>query len=221
MAAFIAASEVRDYLDISSTSGQYSDAVINSNIRAASGFLERQTGRQFDLQAATAKTFTTRNMAAVTIPDLQSVTSVVKADATLTANATYWLIPDRKSSGIYTSIAFRVPYRNAEGAWYLGNSEWWDRGYDMRSPYHYGSEWNDLVVTGTWGYNTDSTAPALPDELLMATKVLAAFYTKRPDSVLAGAQVTPAGALLVYREMPMEVRDFVDTWRLDEQVAAV
>jgi hypothetical protein len=220
--AFIAASEVRDYLGTTSTTGQYSDAVINSNSRAAASFLARQTGRQFIKQSATVKTFTTNNRAQMNIPDLQSVTVITQSGSALTANESYWLLPDRRSSGIYTGIAFRTPYPVLGGPWYLGVSDWWDRGLDMRGPSYYSSQPNDLSITGTWGWDSDGgSGPQIPDDYLMAEKVLAAFYTKRPDSVLAGAQITPAGALLVYREMPMEVRDFIDVWRVDEQLVAV
>jgi hypothetical protein len=61
----------------------------------------------------------------------------------------------------------------------------------------------------------------MPDDVLHAVKVLASFYTLRPQSVLAGAQVTPEGALLSYRELPMEVRGFIDEWTLGEQAVAV
>lgn len=220
VAAFIVASEVRDYLDISSSTGQYSDAVIGSNIRAASAFLERRTGRQFDLQTATAKTFTTYDRAILTIPDLQSVTSVTENGATLVANETYYLIPDRRSSGIYTGIQLRVPDQRRDGPWYLHNAEWWDRGLDWRRS-TYTSDANDLVITGTWGYNTDSTAPALPDELLHATKVLAAWYTKRPDSVMAGVQVSPEGAVSDFRNVPQEVAGFIEEWRLGDRAVSI
>ena len=76
MPSFVAVSEVRDYLGQSSTTGRYSSANIGSNIRAAPGFLQKSTGRQFEQQDGTAKTFTTYNRAIVHIPDLRSVTSL-------------------------------------------------------------------------------------------------------------------------------------------------
>jgi len=223
MAEFVAASDVRDYMVIAGTTGKYTDAVIGSNIRAASNYLQRKTGRQFELQEATAKTFTTHNRATLVVPDLQSVTSVTQSGTALTADETYWLLPDRRSSGIYTGVQFRVPYQNLPGPRYLGQADWWDRGLDMRGRHYYSSPPNDLVVTGTWGYNPliPGTAPTLPDELLHATKVLAAFYTLRPDSVLAGVSVTPDGAVRSYEQLPMEVATFVEEWTLGEQLVAV
>ena len=95
MAAFVTAADVRAYMDVDATDGKYADAVISSNIRAASSYLQRKTGRQFELQTAVAKTFTTHNRAALVIPDLQSVTSVISLGTALVANTSYRLLPDR------------------------------------------------------------------------------------------------------------------------------
>jgi hypothetical protein len=223
VAAFIAASDVRDYLDITTTTGQYSDAVIGSNIRAASDYLQRRTGRQFELQSGEAKTFTSYNRAILTIPDLQSVTSVTENGAALTADETYYLIPDRRSSGIFTAIQFRVPDQRRDGPEFLHSAEWWDRGLDWRRSGPYTSDPNDLVVTGTWGYNPliPGTAPTIPDELLHATKILAAWYTKRPDSVMAGVQVSPEGAVSDFRNVPQEVAVFIEEWRLGDRAVSI
>ena len=221
MAAFVAASEVRDYMTITGTTGRYSDALISSNIRAASGFLQRSTGRQFELQSATTKTFTSWNRALLIIPDLQSATSVTKDGTALTADETYHLLPDRHAQQIHTGIQFRVPFQNQDGPWYLHAADWWDRGLDWQKRGYYTSEPNDLVIVGTWGYNVDGTSPGLPDELLHATKILAAFYTVRPDSVLADVSVTPEGIARTYRSLPHEVRAFIEEWSLGEQAVAV
>ena len=223
VASFIAPSDVRDYLGISSTSGQYTDALLNSNIRASSGLLQRLTGRQFELQEATAKTFTSHNRAILVIPDLQSVTSVTENGTALVADESYYLLPDRHTTGIYTGIQFRVPAQRRDGPEFLHDSEWWDRGLDWRTHGPYTSEANDIVMTGTWGYNPliPGTAPVMPDELLHATKILAAWYTKRPDSVLAGIQVSPEGAVSDMRNVPQEVAGFIDEWRLGEQATSI
>jgi hypothetical protein len=196
MALFLAVSEVRDYLQQTSTTGRFSDAQIGSNIKAAQGYLQRRTGRQFENQTATTKTFTTLNRAIVNIPD-------------------------RMSSGVYTGIQFRVPY--ASGSyWYKSDPLWWDRNLD-RPNYagggigYFSSEANDLTILGDWGYTGDG----MPFDVLHAVKLLASFYTLRPQSVLAGASVTPEGALLTYRELPIEVRTFIEEWSLGEQAAVV
>jgi hypothetical protein len=223
--AFIAASDVRAYLETTSTAGRFSDANIGSNIRAASAWLQRKTGRQFEAQDNTSKTFTTLGRAIINIPDLRAVDSVSKTSTTLTADE-YDLLPDRHTSGIYTAIQFRVPY--GAGWDYRSDSSWFDRNLDRpnySSGWHagYASQPNDLVIVGDWGYNPQipGTAPTMPDDILHAVKVLAAFYTLRPASVLAGAQVTPEGALLTYRELPVEVRIFLEEWTLGEQAAVI
>jgi hypothetical protein len=223
MVAFIAASDVRDYLQQPSTTGRFSDAQIGSNIRAASAYLQRKTGRQFEAQSSTTKTFTTLGRAIINIPELRNVGSVSKAGSAQTTDQ-YDLLPDRHTSGVYTGIQFRVPYGG--GMSYKSDPLWWDRNLD-RPNYagggYYSSEPNDLVIVGDWGYNPQipGTAPTMPDEILHAVKVLASYYTLRPQSVLAGAQVTPEGALLVYRELPVEVRLFLEEWTLGEQAAVI
>ncbi len=217
---FVTATEVRDYLGTTATTGQYSAAVIGSNIRSATTYLERKTGRQFTKQENEAKTFTSHNRAAFTIPDLQTASSVTENGATLTADETYYLIPDRRSSGIFTAIAFRIASQRRDGPEYLHSPEWWDRGLDWRRYGPYESEHNDVIITGDWGYD-EVSGVLLPEDAKLAIKVLAAFYTKRPDSVLANVAVTPEGALLTYRELPMEAREFIDEWRLSDQATAI
>lgn len=217
MALFLAVSEVRDYLQQTSTTGRFSDAQIGSNIRAAQSYLQRRTGRQFENQTATTKTFTTLNRAIVNIPDLRTATTVTKTGSVTTD---YDLLPDRMSSGVYTGIQFRVPYVSG-GDWYKSDPLWWDKNLD-RPNYaggvgYFSSEPNDLTIEGDWGYTGDG----MPYDVLHAVKLLASFYTLRPQSVLAGASVTPEGALLTYRELPIEVRTFIEEWSLGEQAAVV
>lgn len=225
--AFLVAADVRGYLQQDSTTGRFSDAQLGSNIAAATAFLQRETGRQFTKQDATSKTFTTLNRAIMYIPDLRSVTSATKGGTTVTSGTDFDLLPDRMSTGIYTGIQFRVPYGwGGYGTWYKSDPLWWDKNLD-RPPwgsgvgYGYSSEPNDLVITGDWGYDdTNGTVP-LPSDAQHAIKVLASFYTLRPQSVLAGAAVGPEGNFYSYRELPMEVRIFIDAWRLGEQASVV
>lgn len=217
MTAFVAVSAVRDYLEVNAGStSKYSDALIGSNIRAASAFIERRTGRQFERVTAT-KVFTTHGRAAVTIPGLASASAVTLQGSTLTADSTYWLLPDAQQTGLYTAIQVR----NFGTYDYRSNPEWFDRNLD--SPYwnRYGmasSLPNDLSITGTWGL-----LPAdYPEPLLHATKVLAAWYTKRPDSILANVAITAEGTALDYSNIPPEVGDFIAAYKLDsDQVVSV
>lgn len=212
---FVSVSAVRDYLalnDPNSTSSKYSDATIGSNIRAASWFLERASGRYFGNRTATTLTFTTNGQAYLVIPGLRTATSVTLQGAALTANSTYWLIADSQQTGVSTGIQFRAFRTREGGPWWLSNPQWFDRNLD--SPFYpgnygpYTSLPNDLVIAGDWGY-----ADPLPEPVLHATKVLAAYYTKRPDALLSGAITTPEGGIFDLTQIPIEVRLFIEDWR--------
>src|SRR3990167_4559430 len=184
MTAFVNASNVRTYLTVTGITGQWDAALIGSNINAASSFLQRRTGRQFEAQASVTKKFSTHGKAYLTIPDLRSTTVVTLNDATLTADSTYYLIPDRTNSGVYVGIKF-PPFRQAMNP----GLNVFDINYNHpRSGGHYDTLPNNLVIgPADWGH-----AP-LPDELLQATVVLASWYTIRPAALLANARQTPAG----------------------------
>jgi hypothetical protein len=217
--SLVTAASVREYLGLntSSTDSRYSDATIGSNIRSAGAFLERRTGRLFGDQTLTLK-FTTNGQALIPLPGLRTATSVTLDGSTLAADSTYYLVPDVQQTGIYTAIQFRAFQTNASrGPWYLGNSEWFDRGLDL--PYGGGqftSLPNDLVIVGSWGY----TDALLPEEARHVCKVLAAYYTKRPDALLSGGLTTEGGSfdLSAY---PIEVQDFVRDWAVGSFVTAV
>lgn len=212
MTAFVAASAVRDYLEVNATGSKYTDALIGSNIRAASAFLERRTGRIFARETST-KLFTTNGRSAITIPGLSSATAVTLQSSTLTANSTYWLHPDAQQTGLYTSIQVR-PFGSYD---YRSNPEWFDRNLDT-ADWRQSSLPNDLSIAGDWGL-----LPAdYPEPLLHATKVLAAWYTKRPDSILANIAITAEGTALDYSSIPPEVGDFIAAYKLDaDQVVTV
>ena len=215
MTAFITASALRAYLELNAvpSSSKYDDGTLGSNIRAASSFLQRRTGRQFENQTSTTKLFTTHGRASIALPGLRTASSVSLQGSALTADQTYWLQPDSQQSGLYTGIAFRAYGRSS----YLSSPDWFDRNLD-RLWERYGGYYslpNDLSITGDWGY----TDP--PDELMHATKVLAAYYTKRPDSVLASVATTVEGTTLDYSSLPPEVTEFIAGWSIGEQVVTV
>lgn len=204
-----------------STTGQWSDGSLGSNIRAASSFLERRTGRQFEALTGATKTFTTDGRTFMVIPDLRTATSITQGGTTLTADSTYYLLPDKHDPAIFTGIQFRsfqsqsIPNRH-----YLSNPEWFDRNLDNpRMAWGSGvpdtSVPNDLVITGDWGWDP------LPDDLLQATKVLAAFFAKRSDSVLADTVITPEGNAVIYSGLPLEIREFIMDWALGERAVSV
>lgn len=202
----IDAGQVRNYLDVTGTSGAYTTELITSNIRAAASFIERETGRQFENQAGVTKTFTTNGAAAISIPDARTITSVTLQGAALVVDESYYRIPDNKGS--FTTIQFRS--FGGRGYSYLSHPEWFDRNLDMEWR-RYGptsSLPNDLVIVGDFGYSP------YPHDFLLAVKVLAAWYTRRPASLLANAASTPEGNLLQYGELPPEVTGFITSWKL-------
>lgn len=211
----VSVAAVRDYMGLNASNSKYSDATIGSNIRAAQSLIERRTGRSFELATAT-KLFTTEGKPLVSIPGLKEATSVTLNGSALTADSTYWLLPDAQQTKVYTAIQFRGFDYTSGGPsnWYLGIPDWWDRGLDLPgpvSPGGRGSLPNDLSITGTWGYS-----PAdLPEEAIHAVVVLAGWMTKRPDAILSGAVQTPDGGTFVMDAFPVEVQNFITAWRLD------
>lgn len=208
----VSESAVRDILSLNASNTKYSSATIGSNIRAAQAFLERRAGRVLEDVTAT-KTFTTEGKAAIAIPGLRTASAVTLNSAPLTADSTYWLIPDAQQTGLYTGIQFRAFSTNRDSLYpaYYGNPEWFDRGLDLPGGSSYrGSLPNDLTITGSWGYE----AATLPEEAIHATAVLAAYFTKRGDAILSGGIATPEGAVFDLTNLPIEVQAFITEWRV-------
>lgn len=128
--------------------------------------------------------------------------SVTLNGAALTANQSYYLIPDRLNSGVSTAIEF--PSQRDVG-WPGLNRFDINYNHVVR-----GSSTlpNNLAIDGNWGHLP------YPDELLGATKVLAAFLTIRPDAVLSGAKQTPEGNTFDLSGLPVEVNEFIANWRI-------
>jgi hypothetical protein len=215
-AMFVNVQTVRDYLDLNPPGGdsKYSDATIGSNIASAGWALERATGRIFGPVTKTL-VFSTDGRAQMAIPGLRTASAVTLQGTALTANATYWLLPDLQQTGVATGIQFRAfSQPNSDPRWYLGNPEWFDRDLDSwRYPGSGGSMPNDLSITGDWGY----AMADIPDPVLLATKALAAWYTLRPDALLAGARMTPDGNTFDLSRLPTEVALFIAEWKTGEQ----
>jgi hypothetical protein len=214
--ALVTAASVREYLALNSTAStsKYTDATLGSNIRAATWTLERATGRLFADKTATLL-FTTNGAAYLTIPGLRTATAVSLQNSALVADSTYWLTPDSQQTGVSTGIQLRAFGTARQGGpWWLSNPEWFDRNLD--SPFYPGNYGggtslpNDLSIAGSWGY----TAGSEPEPALHATKVLAAFYTLRPDAILAGAVATPDGGSTDLSALPVEVQQFIADWRV-------
>lgn len=212
---FTNASNVRAYagvMVIDTQDDRWNEPQLSSNIRAASAFLQKRTGRQFELQLNTTKIFTTNGDAFVALPGLRSASAVTLAGTTLDLDDTYHLSPDAQQTGVYVGIQFR-PF--GSGADYRSWPSWFDTNLDRRWYPGFRSDPNDLSITGDWGYID------YPDELVHATNVMAAWITRRPDSLLGGVSVTANGTEIDMGALPIEVRLFIETWRLGSQIVAV
>lgn len=215
MTAFTNASNVRAYAGVMAINAQedrWQEGPLGSNIRAASAFLQKRTGRQFEVQLNTTKTFTTNGEAFIAIPDLQSASSITLAGSTMTLDTDAWLVPDAQQSGVFTGLQFRPFGRSAD---YRSFPNWFDTNLDRRWHRGYSSDPNDLSITGDWGHDP------LPDELISVTNVLAAWITRRPDSLLGGVSVTPGGTEIDMGALPIEVRLFIDAWKIGNSIVAV
>lgn len=220
--SFVTAASVREYMGLNTTStdSKYSDATIGSNIRSAINTLERHTHRRLESVTATMK-FTTNGQAAVTIPGLRTATSVALQGSTLTADSTYWAIEDTMHTGVATAIQLRAFGTQRQGGLsYLSNPEWFDRNLDSPrwQALGYSSLPNDLVIAGDWGYVDDAT---MPEAVRHNVKVLAAWFTKRPDALLSGGITTPDGNTFDLSRYPAETQDFIREWDAGSQVAGI
>jgi hypothetical protein len=212
--------QVREYIDLNTTasSSKYTDSTIGSNIRAAGAWMERRTGRIYGNQSATSKKFTTNGKPAILIPGLRTATTVTLDGTALTADTTYWLLPDAQQTGLYTGIQLRQ-WNTGSTPWYYSVPDWWDRGLDLPGGQSLGGSLpNDLVILGDWGYVDDAT---MPEEVRHTAKVLAAYFTKRPDAILGGALATPEGGVVDLAQFPIEVQSFVAEWRIEQGAEAV
>jgi hypothetical protein len=215
MPAFTNASNVRLYAGvdaIDANNDRWNEGQLGSNIRAASAFLERRTGRQFELQTAATKKFTTNGEAFVALPGLRTATSITLADSALTIDDTAHLVPDSQQTGLYIGVQFRPFGRRAD---YRSWPTWFDTNLDRRWYPGFTSDPNDLVIVGDWGFVD------YPDELVHVTNVLAAWYARRPDALLGGVSVTTNGTEIDLGALPIEVRLFIDAWKIGDSVVSV
>jgi hypothetical protein len=211
---------LRDYMELNSpgSTSKYSSATLGSNIRAAQGMLERWTSRRFEDQTATL-TFSTNGRAYMPIPGLRSASSATLQGTTLTADSTYYLIPDTQQTGVYTGIQFRA-FRTSgtNGPWWLSNPEWFDRNLD--SPFYPANRGgastlpNDLTIAGSWGW----TDALMPEPVRHTVKVLAEYLTLRPDAILTGGIARPGGDVTDMSNFPIEVQSFVADWKVGSMI---
>ena len=214
MSQFATAAELRDFMEITGTSGRKSGTNLGMLLTWASDTLERKTGRIITASASnTARSFTTMGRAYLAIPDLRVASTVELQGSALTADASYWLLPSRQDPAIYVGIQIRTfggPTTQDRG-WWLHNPEWFDRGLDLGRANSDGSQPNDLVITGLWGHF------AVPSEWKLATVALAAYGYHHADALFAGAKATPEGNVFDLSSLPTEVRGLIEDWTIGEQ----
>lgn len=227
---------VRDYLELNSpgTTSKYSDTTIGSNIRAAQSYLEQECHAFFYDHPAVTWSTTTMLQAQVPIPGFRSFTSATWGASVLQvglpgndANAGCWAVPEQApgvDTPLFIALQFRPWRADNDRPWWLADSGWFDKALD--SPFYpgnYGGGYaftsmpNDLVIVGNGGY----AAGTEPENLKHAIKVLAAFYTMRPASILADVAITPAGGVLTYSQLPAEVMEFVADRKIGQQAVSV
>lgn len=209
----VSQAQVREFIDVNSTTGQFSDNRIGSNIRSAASAIQREAQRQFEPRSGVTMRFTTDGRDYITIPDTRSVTSVHLQSTELDADSTYHLIPDAMQTGVYTGIQFRA--FGQRGNSYKSNPEWFDRNLDHPLYQARSSLPNDLVIVADVGH------VPYPDDFLGAVIVLAGFLTRRSSSTLADVVLTPEGNELRYSQWPVEVRQFVESWKGGSQVIVI
>lgn len=211
MATFVTDQEVRDYLNVTGTTSNYSAGILGSNASLASGLIQKRTGRLFEHTSNLTKVFSTRGRASFTIPDIHRVDSVTWNGAALAVGSTVYFIPDRVNTGVYVGV--NLPALEGKG----GNwgAEWFDRNYDsfrwqqrVRD-----TQPNDLTISGDWGHDP------YPIELLRATTILAAWMTRRANALLANAAQDATGAILDYSAWPPEVTSFIHEWAISASSA--
>ena len=217
--AFVTVQDVRNYIDLNAdATSRYSNDTVQSNIWAASEFLEKATNRYFANRTGITLTLTTNGEAAIPLPGVRSIGTVTKGGAALASGTTFHLIPDDQQSGVYTAMSFRAFSSRGGGPWWLHSSEWFDRNLDspLYNGFYGGSLPNDLVLTNVDVGYLDATFPYAARH---AAKVLAAFYTKRPDALLSGASFGPDGTAFDLSRLPLEVTAFIAGWRIGDQLA--
>lgn len=210
--AFCTVADVRTLIDLEADgTSKYGNGTIQSNIYAASEFIEKSCNRYFGNRSGITLTLTTNGEAAISLPGVRAITSVLKDGSALTANETYYLIPDDQQSGVYTGLQFR-----AYGPYGLP-STWFDRGYDLpdfQRRVGLGSLPNDLTVVADVGY-LDAD---LPQMLRLVTKALAGALTLYGPSVLTGTLVTPEGNTLATSAWDL-FEAFKKDWKLGDLMA--
>ena len=232
MTLMVTATQVRDYLNqvSSTTSNQYTDATINSNIAMAQSALEFATGRYLAPRSFTSQSpwlWTTMNFNSIPLPGFRTITSATRTGSALVANSSYWITPDSQQTGVFTRMFFRAPTSpdfwpgnpgTPYGPW-ITNPLWFDLAADspfyptnLGGNYYLTSLPRDLEVVGEAGYDVALPADSYggpPSIALMAIRAKAAWLTMRPASIMADVAITAQGGIVNFASEPPEVQQFI------------
>lgn len=186
-------------------------------IEAASAKFEQATNRKFSLSSNnTTYTFSTEGQSDLLIPDLQlsPTPTVTLLGAALTANASFWLIPDPQDRATTTHIQLKSFGIGQSAYWYKAFPNWFDANLDRYPFFEMGSPL-DLAITGTWGHLP------IPDDVIFAVTILTSWFFKRKDAIPTNLIFNPDGSTSDMHDWPTEVLDAVHNWRLRQWVTAI
>lgn len=187
--AYVSASDVRAYLNITSTS---EDALLTAMCARAQAIIDNYTHRTFEATADTTRTFNPLRDADgrtlwFTDLDLYSIASVVNGDGVTLAASSYVTEP---SVAPYYGITLKA-----------STGLTWMFATDPE---------NSVAVTGRWAFSL--TAPA---DIQQATVRLSAWLYRQRDNTtdVEMLRITPQGFPLVPPVLPADVRMILDLRR--------
>lgn len=205
----LSVSDLKTYLGLT---GSSDDTLLGTCIDDAAGQVERDTGRRFAASSNVTTRYSTDGQSSVVIHDrpyTDASRTVTLGGVTLTQDTDLWFLPDRRDQAVTTTAQLRY----FDPASYRSDPQWWDRNLDTW--YRYGSQPNDLIITGIIGH------PFPRQEVIHAVRELAAWYYWRAKSGASGVVTTPTGEAIELADVPPRYAAFVTEWRIRTAVVAI
>ncbi len=214
--SIVSLAEVKTYLGLTGTGD---DQLISTCIVAAQARIEQDTNRTFSYSSNVTRTYSTDGAPSMLIRDVPYAASsnsitVTLTGATLTANAGYWFLPDRRNPDVSVTIQLRMYNRNQRD-WYKANPNWWDANMDNPRYWYAVGTPNDLVISGPEGH------PQVPGDVVSMCKVMAALLYWQAKSGASGTIATPTGDTIDLTQNPVGYDEFVKSWRILTAVESV
>ena len=180
----------------------------------ATAIAQDETGRIFAVESNVTRTYSTEGQSSLIVHDMprtDTTRTVTYAGVAQTLDTGYWLLPDRRTNEVSTTIQLRrydVGWANRSFNWFDANLDSWRAGYGDTAP-------NNLVITGVWGH------PTRPDSVFENIRRLAALLYWQAKAGASGIVSTPSGEEIdVAASRPPGWQEFVDHWRIRTAVAA-